>query len=122
MASSKDFEKIWEKYQALVKRQDVSIVDFCQYNGIVYSQFERWYKKHVGSVNVIPFSMCDSHDEPDSPVPASSCTIEEAESPSHSGVAYVNIKFSNGLKVCQENIDYRRLRDLVEKLEVLCWR
>ena len=30
MASSKDFEKIWESYQEVVKAKDVSIVDYCQ--------------------------------------------------------------------------------------------
>ena len=52
MASSKDFEKIWESYQEVVKTKDISIVDYCQRNGIVYSQFQRWYKKHVSGVNI----------------------------------------------------------------------
>lgn len=47
MASSKDYEKIWESYQDVVKIKDVSIVDYCQRNGIVYSQFQRWYQKHI---------------------------------------------------------------------------
>ena len=47
MASSNDFEKIWESYQEVVKTKDISIVDYCQrrstlslgssQNGIVYS-------------------------------------------------------------------------------------
>ena len=66
MASSKDFEKIWENYQEVVKTKDVSIVDYCQRrstlslgsskNGIVYSQFQRWYKKHVSGVSIVPVS------------------------------------------------------------------
>ena len=43
MASSNDFEKIWESYQEVVKTKDISIVDYCQRNGKVYSQFQRWY-------------------------------------------------------------------------------
>ena len=64
MASSKDHEKIWENYQEVVKTKDVSIVDYCQRrstlslgsskNGIVYSQFQRWYKKHISGVTIIP--------------------------------------------------------------------
>jgi len=34
MASSKDFEKIWESYQDVVTTKDISIVDYCQRNGI----------------------------------------------------------------------------------------
>ena len=30
MASSNDFEKIWESYQEVVKTKDISIVDYCQ--------------------------------------------------------------------------------------------
>ncbi len=54
MASSKDFEKIWESYQDAVKTRSVSIVDYCQRNGIVYAQFQRWYKKHVSDVSLVP--------------------------------------------------------------------
>ena len=35
-------------------------------------------------------------------------------------VKYVNIEFSNGLKVFQKCIDYEHLKMLVEKLEALC--
>ncbi len=35
-------------------------------------------------------------------------------------VNYVNIEFSNGLKVCQKSISYEHLKMLVEKLEALC--
>ena len=63
MASSKDFEKIWENYQEFVKTKDVSIVDYCQLNGIVYSQFQRWYKKHVSGVSIVPVSDLDVQTE-----------------------------------------------------------
>ena len=59
MASSNDFEKIWESYQEVVKTKDISIVDYCQRNGIVYSQFQRWYKKHISGVNIVPVSAPD---------------------------------------------------------------
>jgi hypothetical protein len=119
MASSKDFEKIWESYQEVVKTKDVSIVDYCQRNGIVYSQFQQWYKKHVSGVNIIPVS--DSQ-----PQENSTSAIQPArQKPRLSGsvgakVLYVNIEFSNGLKVYQKSIDYNRLKHLVEKLEDLC--
>lgn len=29
MASSNDFEKIWESYQEVIKTKDISIVDYC---------------------------------------------------------------------------------------------
>ena len=119
MASSNDFEKIWECYQDVVKTKDISIVDYCQRNGIVYSQFQRWYKKHVSGVNIVPVSVPDFQTE--------SSMISEDPIPSQhlSGhvsakVKYVNIEFSNGLKVFQKCIDYEHLKMLVEKLEALC--
>ena len=129
MASSKDFEKIWESYQEVVKTKEISIVDYCQRrstlslgsskNGIVYSQFQRWYKKHVSGVNIVPVSDPDFQTE--------SSMISKAPTPSQhlSGhakakVNYVNIEFSNGLKVCQKSISYEHLKMLVEKLEALC--
>lgn len=64
MASSTDFVKLWAGYQELVKTQDVSIVDNVQRrstlslgsskNGVVYSRFERCFRKHIGGVSIIP--------------------------------------------------------------------
>ena len=129
MASSNDFEKIWESYQEVVKTKDISIVDYCQRrstlslgsskNGIVYSQFQRWYKKHVSGVNIVPVSVPDFQTE------SSMISVEPTSSQHVSGhvsakVKYVNIEFSNGLKVLQKCIDYEHLKMLVEKLEALC--
>lgn len=114
MASSKDFEKIWETYQEDVKTRNISIVDYCQCNGIVYSQFQKWYKKYVSSVNIIPVE--------DAPTTTDQPLLSASSNPSLSSctVVYVSIEFSNGLKVCQKSLDYNRLKLLVEKLEGLC--
>ena len=57
MASSEDFKRILELYNQESKTSGVSIVAFCQKNGIVYSQFERWYKNRhkikVHSVDIV---------------------------------------------------------------------
>ena len=120
MASSKDFEKKWDSYQEVVKTKDVSIVDYCQRNGIVYSQFQRWYKKHVSGVSIVPVSDPEIQEE-------SADTVQVASEPNRhpSGhvkarVNHVSMEFSNGLKVFQKSIDYEHLKLLVEKLEALC--
>ena len=120
MASSKDFEKIWESYQEVVQTKDVSIVDYCQRNGIVYSQFQRWYKKHVSGVSIVPVSDLEIQQESVDTVQKDSEPIRQATGYVKTRVSYVNIEFSNGLKVCQKSIDYEQLKMLVEKLEVLC--
>lgn len=54
MASSEDFKRILELYNQESKTSGVSIVTFCQKNGIVYSQFERWYKnRHKVKVHAV---------------------------------------------------------------------
>ena len=45
MASSEDYKKLYELYQVEGVPNGISIVDFCQRNGIVYKHFERWFKK-----------------------------------------------------------------------------
>ena len=116
MASSNDFEKIWESYQEVVKTKDISIVDYCQRNGIVYSQFQRWYKKHISGVNIVPVSAPDFQTD--------SAMISEESNPSQhlSGHAKAKVNYVNidGLKVCQKSISYEHLKMLVEKLEALC--
>ena len=113
MASSKDFEKIWESYQEAVKTRNVSIVDYCQCNGIVYSQFQRWYKKYVSNVNVIPVADTPTTNQP-------LLSANSVHSSASCSVVYVSIEFSNGLKVCQKSLEYNQLKMLVEKLEGLC--
>lgn len=61
MASSEDFKRILELYNQESKTSSVSIVAFCQKNGIVYSQFERWYKnRHKIKVHAVDIVDRDS--------------------------------------------------------------
>lgn len=73
MATSKDFEKLWRRYQDEFQSSGKSIVTYCQENGIVYSQFERWYKKRVSSQDkqpvLVPVEVTDFPSESES-VPA----------------------------------------------------
>ena len=99
MASSKDFDTIWENYQEVIKTKDVSIVDYCQRNGIVYSQFQRWYKKHVSGVSIFPVSGSDAQTESAPMILAESSPSQYSSGHLKTKVNYVNIEFSNGLKV-----------------------
>ena len=120
MASSKDFENIWANYQNILKTKNVSIVDYCQRNGIVYAQFEKWYRKHVSGVSIVPLPDTDVQTDASSVIPPESSSSQAPYGDVTARVNYVNIEFSNGLKVCQKSIAYEQLRMLVEKLEGLC--
>ena len=98
----------------------MSIVDYVQRNGVVYGQFERWYKKHVGGVSIIPVSSEEARTESTSVTRQVSSLSHPSPAHVPARVLFVSIEFSNGLKVCQKSIDYVQLRLLVEKLEALC--
>ena len=57
MASSEDFKRTPELYNQESRASGVLIVAFCQKDGIVYSQFKRWYKNRhkvkVHSVDIV---------------------------------------------------------------------
>lgn len=118
MASSTDFQKLYDLYESDGVPKGLSIVQFCQMNGIVYKHFERWYKT-TRVAQVIPVEVVAvpgqsaasvSPVEPSCVVPA----------PSALSVLSFDIHFSNGLSVHHDHLDYPSFRSLVEKLEVLC--
>lgn len=108
------------------KTSGISIVSFCQRNGIVYSQFERWYKNRhkvkVHAVDIVDkdgaLQVQDSSSE--------SCVIDnqvlEHEDLIQSEVPLftIQIRSTTGMYFQHKNLDYKSLKDLVGKLEVLC--
>lgn len=127
MASSEDYKKLYELYQVEGVPQGISIVDFCQRRGFVYKQFERWFKKRYSqnepAVHQVRLVDSDSgaredSSEVDQPIQQSSSPTEE-KSPSPTRLL-LSIRTSRGLSIQQDNLTYRQLLSLVEKLEVLC--
>ena len=128
MASSEDFKKLYELYQTEGVPNGVSIVDFCQRNGVVYNQFERWFKKRY-SKNDTSFHkirVVGADAEPPIPSlgeeePVQECSASIMEEVSNKPIRlYVPIRTNQGLMIQQNNLTYRQLLSLVEKLEVLC--
>ena len=127
MASSEDYKKLYELYQVEGVPQGVSIVDFCQRNGIVYKHFERWFKKRysqndtavhrVRLVDTYPTDDQSFSDGQPSELPSSSPRDEQEDVTVR---LFVTIRTSQGLSIQQNNLTYRQLLSLVEKLEVLC--
>lgn len=119
MASSTDFKKLYEKYQAEGQKQGISIVQYCAMNGIVYQQFERWFKKyHSGSV--MPVEIVDKDGLMEQQVERQPSTEKQSLEERKVMLSHVNLVFSNGLQVNHHHIDYPTLVKLVEKLEALC--
>ena len=129
MASSEDFKRILELYNQESKTNGISIVAFCQKNGIVYSQFERWYKnRHKVKVHAVDIV------DRDGTIPVQDTKLQdtcgnavEGSEPQDARLSKptlftIQLKSTNGMYFQQRNIDYNWLKDLVEKLEVLCSR
>lgn len=126
MATSTDFKKLYERYQTEAAPNGLSIVRYCQMNGVVYSQFEKWFKKYM-SGKAMPVRLVDkdglmetsmSSGEPED-VPLKERDYAPSTQ-SQSAIAHLNIVFSNGLRVDHHHISYQTLKQLVEKLEALC--
>lgn len=114
MASSTDFKKLFDKYQEEGAPKGVSIVKYCQMNGIVYSQFERWYKYSRAGI-VRPVEIVDK----DGLMRLSEKSMDNG-SPSPTDITEISLVFSNGMEIVQHNISYQALRQMIEKLEALC--
>lgn len=114
MASSTDFKKLFERYQEEGAPNGISIVKYCQLNGIVYSHFERWYKSYK-SAKAMPVEIVDKDGLSKEIKP-----MESSSKISSGCLNRVELEFSNGLHVSHRNLSYQSFRDLVEKLEVLC--
>lgn len=119
MASSTDFQLLFEKYQEDGIKQGVSIVKYCQMNGVVYSHFERWYKKYRAGV-VLPVEIVDVSGLIDKSESSSPFIPSDTASSSVVNVTHVHIVFSNGLEVSHHNLSYHSFCVMIEKLEVLC--
>ncbi len=119
MASSTDFKLLFDKYQEDGIKQGLSIVKYCQMNGVVYSHFERWYKKYRAGV-VFPVEIVDAGGLIDKSEKGSPSISRDTDCSSVVSVTHVNIVLSNGLKVSHHNLNYQSLCGMIEKLEVLC--
>lgn len=129
MASSEDFKRILELYNQESKTSGVSIVTFCQKNGIVYSQFKRWYKNRHKvkdhAVDIVDRDGALPVQETRLPT-ACDKVVEVADAQdvrdSKPALFTIQLNSTTGMYFQQKNLDYKSLKDLVEKLEVLCLR
>lgn len=120
-----DFQSIYELYKKQGVPNGISIVKFCQHKGIVYSQFERWFKsrKQSASSYIRPIRIVDESGLMNQPhVPVSTAPIEDEPSDSvDTALRFsITVRTNQGLSVQQNNLSYRQLFQLVEKLEAIC--
>ena len=126
MASSLDFQRIYDRYQEEGVPHNVSIVDFCQRNGIVYKHFERWLKNRR-NVTIHPVTLTDLS----APITSSDASKvsdnkEDVSNDISKGLSDGSVMFSikivtnTGMLLQHRNLDYDQLHSLIDKLKVLC--
>lgn len=125
MASSEDFQSLYELYKKQGIPNGISIVKFCQHNGVVYSQFERWFKsrKKAAKPSVHPVELVDKDGLMDSnnPMDADGPNEPDPIKPKETLLRFgITVRTNQGLSIQQHNLTYRQMLQLVEKLEVLC--
>lgn len=121
--SSKDIETLWMRYSDEAVKRGVSVTQFFESNGVPYRTFEKWYKKKFSQPSVVDCVVSDS------PVGTlESPSDEKAEGPEAPRdpkkkevcVSYVNIVFSNGMKIEHHRLDYAELVCFIKNLRPLC--
>ena len=94
MYSSSDFEHLFIRYKAEAMPEGESIQDFCLKNKVPYNLFHKWFSASVplmgGALSSAPVRFM------------------------------IDIRITGGMRIQQRNLSYEGLKNLVEKLEVLC--
>lgn len=124
--SNEDFENFYVRYKAEGLPRRLTIQEFCIRNNVPWNLFHRWYcntRQRIQEVTVT--GRPEPQDNPQSGESGNSTEAQAqigapgSEKSGRPGIS-VSLQLPNGLQICQENLDYRTLRSLVEKLEALC--
>ena len=126
MATSKDFQRIHKRYQEEGLPHGISIIRFCQQNGIVYKQYERWLKNRR-KVAIHPVSLTNVPNEVEQEKEVVETSTDDLVEPvsmkplSSSPVLFnLRIVTSTGMLLQHRDLDYANLLNLVQRLEGLC--
>lgn len=116
-------EKLWGKYQSEGVARNMSIQEFCSMHNVPYNSFEKYLKTRRNMSQVFPVTVTDAPSETNTD--NNSDFVKDIAQPNASDSKkavriLISIKMNNGLSISKGNLNYHELRELVEKLEVLC--
>jgi len=123
MASSNDYQQIYDWYKTEGVPKQISIVKFCEQNGVSYKQYERWYKQSRGGKPVeIEIVNSDSELSLEGFIQNGNLLISPASSSAESErrIQRIEIIFKDGMRIRKTNLDYSLLLETVQKLSSLC--
>jgi hypothetical protein len=125
MYSYNDFERLFIRYQAEAVPAGETLMDFCFRNKVPYNLFEKWYRDTRHKVVPVKVNGQPTGSVPSSPVPAEAEDVPSSHSDKTKEVTTellysIDVRISNGMEIRQNRINYKRLCQLVEKLEAIC--
>lgn len=119
MYSSEEFQKLWFLYKMEGEPQKMSIEQFCIQQGIPYQTFNKWFRTKKKE-DVVPVKVVGRDEEQPSKPEVKHQVKAQPTNPDSPEVTFVKLTFGNGLCVTRNNLAYRELKLMVEKLEGLC--
>lgn len=118
MYSSQDLEKLWFLYKLEGQPKNLSIEQYCLQQGVPYPVFNKWFSSHKKLI--VPVEIIGMQRNPQDESSPGSGSVPAKESISPSAVQAVMISLASGVQISRNGLSYQELRELVEKLEVLC--
>ena len=98
MASITNYKRLFDRYQEEGAKQGISIAQYCQMNGIVFNQFDRWYKQYRNAV-AAPVERVNEKDH--------HIQKKVKDAVCEKSVSRIIIELSNGLQITHREIGYR---------------
>ena len=119
MYSSNDFEHLFIRCKVEVILQGESIQNLCLKNKVPYNLFRKWYKDIRHHIVPVQVEGEQVEQKPEKDLSASVPSMVAALS-SPPVRFMIDIRITGGMHIQQRNLSYEGLKNLVEKLEVLC--
>lgn len=124
--SNEDFENFYVRYKAEGLPRKVCMKEFCIRNKVPWNLFDKWY--HDTHHRIVEVKVTGRPQEADNSNKVKAPQARPADKPEEDTKGrpgmetriMIDIRVSNGLHIRQKNLSYRKLRDMVEKLEDLC--
>lgn len=124
-----DFERFYLRYKAEALPLDIPVKTYCIRNNVPYNKFNKWFRdtRHR-IVPVVVDGMPEGHGDSveeaiptEGQQPTSAFQEQQPFDKTRQLRIMVDIRMTNGLHLRRRNMSYAELRDLVERLEGICF-
>ena len=108
MYSSKDYEKLWQRYQTEGIAHNMTLQMLCSMNNVPYNSFEKYLKTRRGMSDIHPVIITDIPQDPSetsvATVSSETGTGDRMTDKSPQVRILVNIRMTNGIRISKANL------------------